>query len=122
MIEQISMFELLEPPTESRFTAEIKCGSGFENGRVRIFCASCNLGAKALANFLREEYGIGGHLITFPDGARGFADYNSKGIALRVWKEKESEKHSYVEAAHEIKRLILRDEYLTEEEDRKSVV
>ena len=119
MFEQISVFELLETPKDSRFTSEIKCGSGIENSRVRIYCASCHLGVKDLADFLREEYGIGGHSITFPDGARGFADHDSKGIELRVFKEKESEKHSYTEAAKEVKRLILRGEYLKEEDEAK---
>ena len=117
--EQMSIFELLETPIDSRFTAEIKCGSGIENSRVRIYCASCHLVVKELADFLREEYGVGGHSITFPDGARGFADHSSKGIELRVWKEKESEKHSYTEAAREVKRLILRGEYLKDEDEAK---
>lgn len=116
--EQISIFEMLEP-CESRFTAEIKCGSGVENSRVRIFCASCHLDVPDLAKFLKEEYGYGGHTFTFPDGERGVADHTPNGIELRMFGEARSEKHSYTEAAREVKRLILRGEYLRDEDQAK---
>lgn len=109
---QLSMFDLLGEKTESHFTAQIKRGSGFEGGRVRIYCASCSLGVKELAVYMKDEYGIGGNSITFPDGVSGFADYNPRGISLRVWKNHEVESHSWTEAAEEVKRLIMMDEYL----------
>ena len=112
MIEQLSMFDLLQE-TESHFTAQIREGSGFENGRVRIYCASCSRGVKELAKFMKEEYGIGGNSITFPDGQDGFADYRASGIELRVWKTHGVEKHGWTEAAAEVKRLIYANEYLT---------
>ena len=115
MIDQISIFDLLEP-CESRFTHECRSGSGFEGGRVRIYCASCNLGIKELAKFLKDEYGVGGHSITFPDGVNGFTDYNGSGMTIRAWKEKEIEKHSWNEVATEIKRLIYSGEYLNQKE------
>ena len=119
MYEQISIFEMLEAPTISRFTNEIMQGSGYENGRVRIYCASCHLDTAELAEFMKEEYGTGGHSATFPDGVRGFADHSPKGIFLRVWKTNETEKHSWTEAAREVKRLILRGEYLTDKDRLK---
>lgn len=105
------MFDLLQE-TESHFTAQIRKGSGFEGGRVRIYCASCSLGVKELAKFMKEEYGIGGNSITFPDGQSGFADYHPAGIELRVWKTHEVEKHKWTEAATEVKRLIFANDYL----------
>ena len=119
MIEQLSIFDLLEEKTESHFTAEIRRGSGFEGGRVRIYCASCHLGEKELAVFMKEEYGVGGGSITFPDGQRGFADYNASGIQLRVWKTNEVEKHRWTEAAREVKRLIAVNDYLDKKDWQK---
>jgi hypothetical protein len=121
MIEQISIFDLLETKqTESRFTHECRHGSGYENGRVRIYCASCNLGVKELAEFLKEEYGGSyGHSTTFPDGVRGFADYRGNGMELWQFRSEWKERHSWQEMAKEIKRLIYSGEYLNEKEKAK---
>lgn len=116
MFEQISIFDLLSPQVESRFTSECRKGSGFANGKVRIYCASLNLGVKEFAVYLKDEYGVGGHSTTFPDGATGFTDYNPSGFMIRQWKTNETEKHSWQEVAREIKRLILSGDYLTEKE------
>lgn len=115
MFEQISMFELLQP-CESRFTHELKRGSGFEGGKVRIYCAAMNTNVKEFAVYLKDEYGVGGHSADFPDGGRGFTDYNSTGLMIREWKSNQTEKHSWQEVAKEVKRLIVRNEYLTEKE------
>ena len=115
MFEQISMFELLQP-CESRFTHEVKRGSGFEGGKVRIYCAAMNTNVKQFAVYLKDEYGVGGHSADFPDGGRGFTDYNSTGLMIREWKSNQTEKHSWQEVAKEVKRLIVRNEYLTEKE------
>ena len=115
MFEQISMFELLQP-FESRFTHELKRGSGFEGGKVRIYCAAMNTNVKEFAVYLKDEYGVGGHSADFPDGGRGFTDYNSTGLMIREWKSNQTEKHSWQEVAKEVKRLIVRNEYLTEKE------
>ena len=114
MFEQISMFEMLQP--ENRFTHELKRGSGFEGGKVRIYCAAMNMNIKDFAVYLKDEYGIGGHSADFPDGGRGFTDYNSKCLTIREWKSRQEEKYSWQEVAREIKRLIVHNEYLTEKE------
>lgn len=119
MIDQISIFDLLEEH-ESRFTAECRRGSGYDGGRVRIYCASCNLGVKELAGFLKKEYGeYYGHSTTFPDGVRGFADYRANGMRLTVFKSDWSESHTWLEMAKEIKRLIYAGDYLTEKDEKK---
>ena len=119
MIDQISIFDLLQEH-ESRFTAECRRGSGYEGGRVRIYCASCNLGVKELAGFLKKEYGeYYGHSTTFPDGVRGFADYRANGMRLAVFKSDWSESHTWLEMAREIKRLIYSGDYLTEKDKAK---
>ena len=117
MFEQISMFEMIEPV--SRFTSEMKRGSGFEGGKVRIYAASLYLPKDEFAVFLKEEYGIGGHSADFPDGGRGFTDYNAAGITIREWKSNSEEKHNWKEAAVEIKRLIIHGEYLTAKDKAK---
>ena len=114
MFEQISMFEMLQP--ENRFTHELKRGSGFEGGKVRIYCAAMNMNIKDFAVYLKDEYGVGGHSADFPDGGRGFTDYNSKGLTIREWKSRQEEKYSWQEVAIEIKRLIVHNEYLTDKE------
>lgn len=86
---------------------------------MRIYLASCNLGVKELAAFMKDEYGIGGNSITFPDGQSGFADYRPAGIELRVWKTQEVEKHNWQDAAKEVKRLICSNDYLNEKDWRK---
>ena len=119
MMDQISIFDLMQE-TESRFTAECRYGSGYEGGRVRIYCASCNLGLKDFAGFLKEEYGMFyGHSATFPDGVRGFADYSGKGMRLSQFKSEWSEVHSWLEMAREIKRLIYDGDYLTDKDEKK---
>ena len=118
MFEQISMFDLLNP-VESRFTHECRRGSGWEGGKVRIYCASLNMGLKEFAGYLKEEYGIGGHTADFPDGGRGFTDYNAKGLMIREWKSQQEERHNWQEVAREIKRLILNGDYLNEKEKAK---
>lgn len=114
---QISMFEMLEP--ETRFRHELKHGSGFEGGKVRIYAASMNLDNKEFAVFLRNEYGIGGHSATFPDGGSGFTDYDAKGLVIREWRTNVSERHNWNECAREIRNLIISGEYLTDAEFRK---
>ena len=115
MFEQISMFELMNP-VESRFTHECRRGSGFEGGKVRIYCASLNMGMKDFAVYLKNEYGVGGHSADFPDGGRGFTDYNASGLMIREWKTNQEEKHNWQEVAKEIKRLIAMNDYLTDKE------
>ena len=117
MFEQISMFDLLNP--ESRFTSECRKGSGFENGRVRIYCASRHLGTKELAGFLKVEYGVGGWTADFPDGGRGSAMHNASGIEIREFKKQDVEKHNWNEVAKEIKRLIAMDNYLDQKDKQK---
>ena len=119
MIDQISIFDLLKEK-ESRFTDECRRGSGYEGGRVRIYCASCHLGVKEFAGFLKEEYGsYYGHSTTFPDGVRGFADYSGKGMKLSEFRSGWQEMHTWLEMAVEIKRLIFSDKYLSDKDREK---
>ena len=68
----------------------LRHGSGFEGSKLRIaaFYAS-HPSPKAAQDFLKEEYGIGGHSHTYLSGNGGFVDYDSKGIRFsgksRAW-------------------------------------
>ena len=58
-------------------------GSGFSGGRLRIAALyDSHPSPKAAQEFLKEEYGIGGHSHTYLDGSSGFVDYNGQGIRL----------------------------------------
>lgn len=120
MMEQISIFDLLETKeTESRFTHEVRRGSGFADGKVRIYFANLKMDIKQLAVFLKDEYGVGGHSADFPDGGSGFTDYNPKGLMIREWKTDVTEKHTWPEVAKEVKRLISMDDYLSPKDWQK---
>lgn len=106
---QLNMFDILDPL--SWFEENLLRGSGYEHGKIRIYAATMQLDQKKLAEFLKEEYGVGGCSIK-----EGFMDYNAKGISLRKWKENTEEKHNWNEVAKSVKRLIGVDRYLTENE------
>ncbi len=106
---RLNIFDILEPL--SWVEENLLRGSGYEHGKIRIYAAAMQLDQKKLAEFLKEEYGVGGCSIK-----EGFMDYNAKGISLRKWKENTEEKHNWNEAAKSVKRLIGIDRYLTENE------
>ncbi len=58
-------------------------GSGYEDGKLRIaaFYAS-HPSPKAAQDFLREEYGIGGHSHTYLSGMGGFVDYDRQAAVF----------------------------------------
>lgn len=109
---QLNMFDLLEPLT--KFEESLLRGSGFEGGKVRIYVASTYLSASDFADFLKEEYGIGGCSSKY-----GFIDYNAKGISIRNLKTNEHESKNWSQAAKMVKRLIGADRYLTPEEKER---
>ena len=58
-------------------------GSGFEGGKQRIinfFFEDHN--SKEKADFLKNEYGVGGGSFIFTDDRHGFHDHNAKGIEI----------------------------------------
>lgn len=104
-IVQLSMFDE-EPLTY--LEENLLRGSGFENGRVRIYVATNNLNDKDLAVFLKEEYGIGGSSIK-----NGMMDYNSKGIHLRSWDGTKDESYNWNYIAKCIRKLVETSRYLS---------
>lgn len=111
MEHQISFFD--EEPL-SWFSENLLRGSGFEGGKVRIYAAALNMDKKKFADYLKNEYGVGGCSIN-----GGFMDYNAAGIKLRKWKENYEESYDWNKVAAEIKRLINTNQYLTCKEKEK---
>ncbi len=94
-------------------------GTQFEGGKIRIeaFIRESNPSDEELVEFLKKEYGIGGH--SGPDVP--MVDYDSKGIRIRPWKSSSDYKYTWKEAVKEIRRAIERDEYVTAADVSNSV-
>ncbi len=123
---QLSMFDLLnsqeQTAEEALIERQLKYGSGVEYGKFRIWDKyQENPSAKTFANFLKKEYGWGGH------GCWGGDDemHDAKGIKMSV----RGEKGEYLvqvslkwpEVAIRIADLIDDDNYLSEQEKKQYV-
>ena len=80
----MTLFDLMEPQEKSEheqfIERNLKYGSGVENGKYRIFDKyQENPTVKAFADFLKREYGIGGHGSMSGDNE----DHDAKGIRIR---------------------------------------
>ena len=88
--EQIEMLVQAEEEKSSAFAISqedidsvLVSGSGFENGKYRIYRQFQKHGDKKdNIAFLKKEYGDGGGTHTFPDGFSGHSWHDSKGIAI----------------------------------------
>ena len=104
---------------------EIMRGSGFEGGKFRIaeFFENNNPTNKEFADFLRDEYGTGGHTA---DGNIFMVDHDSKGMQFTVRSTDDSISNetfdfSWTEVAKLTADLIKHDKYLTQDEiDRRN--
>ena len=110
---QMNMFDELDG-FDDWLTEEIVRGTGFQDGKKRVYEAALTLKKGELPDFLKKEYGIGGR--TSRDG---LMFYNPKGIQLSRWKDKITEEYTWSDVAKEITRLIGAGKYLTEEEKEK---
>ena len=94
-------------------------GTQFQDGKLRVeeFVLKSNPDDAAFIEFLKKEYGIGGHC--GPD--QPMVDYDSKGIRIRPYKSSSDYRYTWKEAAKEIRRAIERDEYVTAQNVADSV-
>lgn len=101
--------------TEDEILQYLCSGSGFENGKYRIwsFCKEDHL-VKEISEFLKNEYGNGGHNSALSGDFFSDANYDSKGI--RLTKAGCTVQLSWMEAAKKIRCLIHADQYLTQSE------
>ena len=98
----------------------LRRGSGFEGGKLRIaaFYAS-HPSPKAAQDFLKEEYGIGGHSHTYLSGNGGFVDYDSKGIRFSSKGYSEQTRLRWPTVEQHIRGMVENGTYLTESEQSR---
>lgn len=91
---------------------EVMRGTGFEGGKFRVAdFYQANPSKKDFADFLKNEYGIGGHS---GDGPVKFADHDSKGIEITLTTGKEN--FTWNDVAKVISELIEKGEYITQKD------
>ena len=119
---QMSMFDLIEPKSEREQLIEraLQYGSGFENGKYRIFDKyNENPTPKAFTDFVKHEYGIGGH------GSTNGDDEWHDGKGIRISHDGTDGKLEVLlkwqDVAFRIADLIDDDNYLTEQEKAEYV-
>lgn len=103
-----------KPETDERrqlLLHDLDRGSGFHNGKMRIadYFAKEQPSDDEFADFMRKEYGIGGH--SGPDMAS--VDYDGKGIHIVSADRKNSYQYTWTQAAKEIRKLIEQNAYIT---------
>ena len=92
-------------------------GSGFAQGKERIAAFfQENHTPKGRADFLENEYGIGGWSWTFQDGKDGFLEYNAQGFSLRSYPEGQEQRLKWPEVEKRILILIAAGKYLDDAE------
>ena len=70
--------------TEDEIAASLANGSGFEGGKTRIYAFfQTSHTPKENADFLKKEYGIGGHTHAVSRESGSYEDHGSKGIVLK---------------------------------------
>lgn len=94
----------------------LRRGSGFAGGRLRIAALyDSHPTPKEAQDFLKEEYGIGGHSHTYLDGTSGFVDYNSKGLRLTRGGFREEMRLRWPAVEQHIRKMVEEGTYLSAE-------
>lgn len=136
--EQLSLFGDTEPLTASKsvsqkpksefakgpvvdgvqvyeaLAAEIDRGTGFVHGKLRVqdFYEEQHPTVQQLADFLKKEYGTGGHS---GEGKISLVDYNSQGITFN-FENSEKFRHSWYNVATMTEARLKDDTYLSAEQ------
>ena len=136
--EQLSLFGDAEPLTASKsvsqkpksefakgpvvdgvqvyeaLAAEIDRGTGFVHGKLRVqdFYEEQHPTVQQLADFLKKEYGTGGHS---GEGKISLVDYNSQGITFN-FENGEKFRHSWYNVATMTEARLRNDTYLSAEQ------
>ena len=97
-----------------RFRESVHRGSGFSGSKLRIFAAAELKDKDRLADFIQQEYSVGGNSIR-----DGFCDYNNRGMTIRNWKSNEEKRYPWHKVRDEVLRQIWAGEFLTQEEMEK---
>ena len=102
--------------TEDEIAASLANGSGFEGGKTRIYEFFQTLHTpKENADFLKKEYGIGGHTHAVSRESGSYEDHSSKGITLRKAGCADVQMN-WSKVASRISELIRRNRYFTPDE------
>lgn len=92
-------------------------GSGVFHGKYRIYAFyQTQPGKESAIQFLKKEYGIGGHSHTYLDGSSGFVDYDGKGITFSDSGFHHKKLFRWNAVHSRLSELIALDRYLSEKE------
>lgn len=122
--EQLSLLEQAEDEISSVFSVsqadfdnELCSGSGFAHGKYRIYAFyQTQPSTERAVQFLKNEYGIGGHSHIYPDGSSGFVAHDGKGIAFSDSGFHHKKLFRWNAVHSRIAELIALDRYLSEKE------
>lgn len=122
--EQLSLLEQAEDEISSVFSVsqavfdnELCSGSGVSHGKYRIYAFYQTQPSKENAiQFLKKEYGIGGHSHTYLDGSSGFVGHDGKGIAFSDSGFHHKKLFRWNAVHSRLSELIALDRYLSEKE------
>ena len=122
--EQLSLLEQAEDEISSVFSVsqadfdnELCSGSGVFHGKYRIYAFYQTQPSKESAiQFLKKEYGIGGHSHTYLDGSSGFVGHDGKGIAFSDSGFHHKKLFRWNAVHSRLSELIALDRYLSEKE------
>ncbi len=122
--EQLSLLEQAEDEISSVFSVsqadfdnELCLGSGGSHGKYRIYAFyQTQPGKESAIQFLKKEYGIGGHSHIYLDGSRGFVSHDGKGIAFSDSGFRHKKLFRWDAVHSRISGLIALDRYLSEKE------
>ena len=102
--------------TEDEINAELARGSNVSSGKGRIYAFfTAGHTTKEKANFLKSEYGIGGHSHALSGSDHAWEDHSSKGIKLRKDGCADVELN-WTKVAERITGMIQKDRYFTPEQ------
>ena len=102
---QLSLFDTDLSEDETRLREILKRGSGFEGGCLRIYAAEKLLDGDRFAEFLADEFNVGGHSVR-SENFSGFVDYNGRGMIVREWKTNREWKYSWKQIARIYRDMI----------------
>lgn len=122
--EQLSLLERAEDEISSVFSVsqadfdnELCLGSGVFHGKYRIYAFYQTQPSKESAiQFLKKEYGIGGHSHTYLDGSSGFVVHDGKGIEFSDSGFHHKKLFRWNAVHSRLSELIALDRYLSEKE------
>ena len=113
MVEAPSAFSFSQADVDE----VLRHGSGIEDGKLRIYALYQHQPDRQTAiDFLKEEYGWGGHSHTFLDGTAGFANFSPKGLRLQHYDPSYESTFKWSAIEKRLRTLIAENSYLTDAE------